>query len=66
MIREKLRLKVYQLDEITLQRKQEYDYDESDRNDIENEIELALDGKHIIGYEGQVYVVSIVSMDNDD
>ena len=66
MIREKMRLKIYQLDEITLQRKDEFEYTEEDRTEIEYEIDRKLHGEHIIAMDGRVFVVGVASIEADD
>lgn len=66
MLRERVRLKIYQLDEVTLQRKDEFHYTEEDRTDLEIALETQLHGRHITLHDGRVFVVSVASIDNDD
>lgn len=66
MIRERVRLKIYRLDEETLQRKDQFDYTEEQRSNIEDQIDYLLTGQHIIADDGLVYTISVASIDGDD
>lgn len=65
-MREIVNLRIYRLNEQMNQRELDFDYTDEQRTFIVDDIERLLQGAHIIDEQGNVYVIGIIDIVEDD